>query len=302
MRTQRANRRDEAIGRLADRQHGVASRAQLLAGGVSAQTIGRAVRSGRLRRLFPGVYAVGHAALRREGWWKAALLVAGEDAVLSHRSAALLWDLVRGQALPVELTTTGKAGRTQPRIVAHRMKLHPEESMACDGLRVTTPARTIVDLAPRLSPRSLRATVERAQDLRRFRPAEIRAITERAPRRPATRPLSDLLEILQPDADRARSHLERLFLILVRRAGLPRPAVNETISRHARDFVWPEQRLVVEVDGYRYHSSKRAQQRDRRRDRELTALGWRPIRFTYEEVAFEPGDVARELAALLRNG
>jgi very-short-patch-repair endonuclease len=302
MRTQVTNGRDWAFGHLADRQYRVVSRGQLLAAGLGRETIGRAVRSGRLRPVFRGVYAVGHMALRREAWWMAALLVARDGATLSHRSAAVMWDLLRGPILPVELITTGDRRRRQPRVLTHRMRLDPTEIVIRDGLQVTTPPRTIVDLAPLLARRSLRETVERAQDLHRFRPVEIRTILDRDPGRPGTRPLSDLLALLQPDADNARSHLERLFLALVRRARLPRPAVNEVIGGRSRDFVWPKERLVVETDGYRYHSSKRAQRRDRRRDRELTALGWRPVRFTYEEIAFEPGEVARELAALLRSG
>jgi very-short-patch-repair endonuclease len=259
--------------------------------------ISRAVQSGRLRPIFRGVYAVGHTALRREGWWMAGLLAAGEGATLSHRSAAMLWGLLTSPILPVELIVTGCRGRKLAEVVTHRMRLHPSETMSFDGLRVTTPARTIVDLAFELTLRTLRETIERAQDLGRFHPLEIRAVLGRTPGRPGSRPLGDVLELLQPDDDGARSHLERLFLGLVRRARLPQPAVNQVIGQHARDFAWPTQRLVAEVDGYRYHSW--AQRRDRQRDRELIALGWRPVRFTYEEVAFEPDRVAGELTSLL---
>ena len=102
------------------------------------------------------------------------------------------------------------------------------------------------------------------------------------------------------DSDRARSHLERLFLALARRARLPRPQTNSEIAGRSRDFAPPAQRLVVETDGYRYHSSRQARRRDNRRDRQLTALGWRPVRFTYEEIVFEPAEVAKELTVLLR--
>jgi very-short-patch-repair endonuclease len=106
---------------------------------------------------------------------------------------------------------------------------------------------------------------------------------------------------MAPDNDNARSHLERLFLTLTRKANLPKPIPNHDIAGRRRDFAWPVERLVVETDGYRYHSSRTAKRRDNRRDRELTALGWRPVRFTYEEVAFEPRVVGEELARLLRN-
>jgi very-short-patch-repair endonuclease len=104
---------------------------------------------------------------------------------------------------------------------------------------------------------------------------------------------------MAPDKDNARSHLERLFLALTRTARLPGPAINEQIGGRSRDFAWPAHRLVVETDGYRYHASRETKRRDNRRDRQLTALGWRPVRFTYEEVALEPAEVAADLAGLL---
>jgi very-short-patch-repair endonuclease len=176
----------------------------------------------------------------------------------------------------------------------------PLDALLRDNLRVTTPSRTIVDLAATLESRALRDVVERAQDLRRFDPDDIRDTLARAPRRPGTRRLHDLITVLAPDEDNARSHLERLFFALTRKARLPTPVSNHEIGGRSRDFAWPDQRLVVETDGYRYHSSRQAKRRDNRRDRQLTALGWRPVRFTYEEIAFEPGEVARELVRLLR--
>ncbi len=294
------NGRDRTIGALADRQHGVVSHAQLRKAGLSGQAIGRAVRAGRLRPVFRGIYSVGHAIMHRKGWWMAALLACDEAAALSHTSAAALWGLRNAPTLPVEIIASGDRGRKHERIRTHRMRLEPSDSVVLDGLRVTTPARTIVDLAGGLSARSLRETVERAQDLRRFDPAKIGAALARAPSRLGGGALADLLELLQPDADNARSHLERLFIALLRKASLPMPEVNAVIGGLKRDFVWPDPRLVVETDGYRYHASKQAQRRDRRRDRQLTALGWRPVRFTYEEVAFEPAEIARELITLLR--
>jgi very-short-patch-repair endonuclease len=231
-------------------------------------------------------------------------LVAGRAAGLRQRRRAQPSD--RGRDL-------GAAHRPDPpdrRDHDHRQRskaswdhdsplLDPFDALVIDSLRVTTPSRTIVDLAAILGGRALREAVEHAQDLRRFDPQDIRATLARAPRRSGTRRLSDLIALLQPDKDNARSDLERLFLALTRRARLPRPEPNREIGGRSRDFVWLEQRLVVETDGYRYHSSRQARRRDNRRDRQLTALGWRPVRFTYEEIAFEPAEVARDLAGLL---
>jgi very-short-patch-repair endonuclease len=265
MRVEGANHRDQVVGGLADRQYGV-----------------------------------GHVALRREGWWMAALLACGEGAALSHRTAAQAWGLTMGPTLPIDVTTSTDHGRKHRQITTHRMLLAPLDALLRDNLRLTTPSRTIVDLAATLQGRALRETVERAQDLRRFDPNDIRETLARGPRRPGTRRLHDLITVLAPDEDNARSHLERRFLALVRKARLPKPACNHEIAGRRRDFAWPDQRLVVETDGYRYHSSRQAKRRDNRRDRELTALGWRPVRFTYEEIAFEPGEVAQELVRLLR--
>lgn len=220
--------------------------------------------------------------------------------MLSHRSAAALWQIMRPDSIhPIEVVTPGDGGRKHDSIVAHRSQLHADDVIVCDGLRVTTPARTLVDLASELTPRPMRVAVERSQDARRVQPDEVRAVIARAPRRNGSRALADLLDLLHPDEDHGRSHLERLFLRLVRKAGLPRPAVNHAIAGHRRDFVWSDARLVVETDGYRWHSSKQAMRRDRRRDRELMALGWRPARFTYEEIVFQPIEVVRELRVLL---
>jgi very-short-patch-repair endonuclease len=299
MRVQSASHRDRVVGELADRQYGVVSREQLLAAGVGRGAIARGVDAGRLRAVFRGVYAVGHVALSREGQWMAALLACGTDAALSHHAAGAKWSMLAGPVMPVDVITTSGRGRKLAGIRAHRMLLDPIDALVIDDLRVTTPSRTIVDLAGMLEGRALRDVVERAQDLRRFDADDIAATLTRVAARRGTRRLQDLITLLAPDRERARSHLERLFLALTRRAMLPKPIVNYEIAGRCRDFAWLEQRLVVETDGYRYHSSRQARRRDNRRDRHLTALGWRPVRFTYEEVAFEPAELAEELADLL---
>lgn len=287
------------VGEIADRQHGVVGRVQLVAAGLSQTAIDRSIAAGRLRPMFRGVYSVGHAVVSTEGWCQAALLACGDDSVLGHRTAAHLWSFRHGDLVPLSVIVPRNGGRKQHAIAARRMCLPRSDWMVLDGLRVTTPARTIADMAGELSLREMRRLVERAQDLKRFDPNRIEAVLERNPRRRGCRPLLHLIALLQPDADGTRSHLERLFLALIRRAGLPKPEVNVEIEGRQRDFVWRKQRLAVEVDGYAYHSSREAMRRDRRRDRRLTAALWRPTRFTYEEVAFEPAATAAELASLL---
>jgi hypothetical protein len=129
----------------------------------------------------------------------AALLACGEGAALSHRTAATIWGLVTGPTLPIDVTTSTDHGRKHARITAHRMRLHPFDALVRDNLRLTTPSRTVIDLAASLEGRALRDAV---------------------PRRPGTRRLHDLITVLAADEDNARSHLERLFLALTRRARL----------------------------------------------------------------------------------
>jgi very-short-patch-repair endonuclease len=299
MRPEGPNRRDWLVGELADRQHGVVARWQLLAAGMSHRAISRSLAAGRLRPLLRGVYAVGHAVVSPDGWRQAALLACREGSVLGHRTACMKWSLRSGDVFPLSVIVPGDRGRKHQRIETRRMKLDRRDWMVFDGLRVTTPARTIVDMAGELNGKEMRLLVERAQDLRRFKARQIEQVLERNPRRSGSRPLLNLIALLKPDQDRAKSYLERLFLKLVRQAGLPRPEVNVKIEGRERDFVWRKERLVIEVDGYAFHSSKRAIARDKKRDRELTAALWRPARFTYEEVAFEPEETAVELRDLL---
>ncbi len=299
MHAQSPKHRHWVIGERADHQHGVVARRQLLAAGLTRETIQVALEAGRLRRLVRGVYAVGHAVVSPDGWRQAALLACGDDAVLSHRTACAKWDLRRADLFPISVTVPGDHGRRHDNIDTRRGKLDRRDWVIFDGLRVTTPARTIVDVAGELRGTEMRRLVERAQDLHRFDPNRIQDVLERNPRRPGTKPLLTLIALLQRDRDGARSHLERLFLQLVRKARLPLPEVNATIEGRQRDFVWRDQRLVIEVDGYAWHSSRAAIRRDKARDRELTAALWRPARFTYEDVAFEPEETASELRELL---
>lgn len=280
-------------------QHGVVTRCQLLEAGLSSEAIGRALAAGRLRPVFRGVYAVGHLALRREGWLMAALLACGPDSAISHRTAGVALGIEGGPRFPIHVTTRTDRGRKQERLSVHRQCLVPQETCDLDGLRVTTAPRTIVDRAGSLDGRGLRHLVERAQDRRLFDPKAMAAVLNRHPGRSGTRALKSLIQLMQPDRDKARSHLERLFLSAIRATRLPRPEVNHPINGKKRDFVWLDERLVVEVDGYAYHSSRAAKRRDHRRDRQLTGRGWRPVRFTYEDVALEPTQAMEELAELL---
>lgn len=293
------NQLDRLVAERGDRQFGVVSREELLAA-LAEEAVDQAVAKLRLRPLFAGVYAVGHTAIRREGWWLAALKACGEGATLGGRSAGQYWRLCRGPLLPIAVYVPGDRGRKKDRIPTRRAVLDRTEVLRRDGLRVTTPSRTIVDLHAARGPRQRRELIEHAQDLGRFDAEAVRGCLALHSRQPGRGPLLDFLELLERREDGTRSHLERLFLPLARRGGMERPLVNERVEGRERDFVWPARRLVVEVDGHAFHSSRAAIRRDKARDRELIAARWLPARFTYEDVAFEPAGVVAELGKIAR--
>lgn len=265
------------VARIAARQHGVVTARQLSTVGLGRPTISKWAAKGRLHRLHRGVYAVGHTALPIEGRWMGAVLACGDGAALSHRSAAALWGLLRPSDGSVEVSVPSSGGRCR----REGIRLHRCASLARRGddggplvtrrrgIPVTTPARTIADLRGAVPPRLHR---------RAIRQAELAGFA------------------LGPVAtDGTRSDLETDFLALCRRAGLPKPEVNVRIGRWTVDFLWPEQRLAVETDSYRFHRGAVAFEDDRARDLGLRARGLRVRRFSEGQVRGEAAQVAADL-------
>jgi very-short-patch-repair endonuclease len=265
------------VAALAARRHNVLTTAELAALGWDRHAVARRVRSGVLHRQGRGVYSFGTPSLTRDGWWLAAVLSCA-PAVLSHRSAGALWGIWPNQRARVEVTTTARSGRrARPGVDLHRTRrLEPSETTEVDGIPVTTPARTLVDLADVLTQTQLDRAIAEADYLRLHAP--IAAIPGRRG--------SGRLERRQA-LGRTRSDLELAFLDLVRDAHLPRPEVNVHVEGKERDFVWRAERLIVEVDGAQAHTTRRAFEEDRRRDVVLTLSGWRVLRFTYHQVTTE---------------
>jgi very-short-patch-repair endonuclease len=287
------------VATLAERQYGVVSRAQLLDLGVRAGAIKHRVELRRLRPLHRGVYAVGHRALRREAWWMAAVLSAGDGAVLSYRSAAALWGMRDTARARIEVSVP-RHRRSTARVEVHEVELPPDEVTRERGIPVTTPARTLVDLAAVVSESELEHAFNEAQFRRLGSPTSLDVLIARYPRRPGTPAIRRVLDNHKRNGETVtRSRLERRFLALVDAHGLPRPRINRRTEHGELDARWPEQRLVVECDGFAAHGTREAFERDRARDRELTAAGWRVVRITWRQLT-EDGDViARQLAALL---
>lgn len=286
---------DEAIARLATRQHGVVARAQLVELGLSARQIEHRIALGRLRPVHRGVYAVGHDALSQHGRWMAATLLRGPDAVLSHRAACALLGL-RASSV-VEVTSPRKLAR--PGIVAHVGVVPHDERTVHDGILTTTAARALLDIAPRLTVQQLERAVDEAEIRRLAGPLSIAELIARYPRRPGTPKLREILRRGGLGLNVTRSELEAAFLAIVDAAGLERPIMNERVEGFLVDAAWPADRLVVELDGFTTHRTRRAFRADRRRDRVLGARGWRPHRFAWEDVFLEPDRTGRELHRLL---
>jgi hypothetical protein len=282
---------DRRLADLAARQHGVVSRRQLLSLGFDRGAIERRLTSGRLHRLHLGVYAVGHTLVSRNGHYLAAVLACGPGAVLSHRSAAALWGLRPSDAARIDVTVSRTSGvRTSSRVVVHRPQITPNVASK-DGIPVTTPGRTLADLATALPRRALEKAAETAEVLRLH--------VELDPAHPGAKRLA--LAMAHDLASTTRSPLEDAFLALCDAHGLPRPLVNTVVEGVEVDFCWPGAGLIVETDGRSFHGTTAAFERDRARDARLTALGWRVVRFTERQVREEPERVAELVRLSLRD-
>lgn len=294
---------DRAVAVIADRQLGVIKRAQLTASGLSRTAIADRVAKRRLRVLYRGVYAVGHAELRREGHWLAAVWGCGRRAVLSHGDAAAHWGLMPVRGRLIHVSTPSRSGRDpdRSRIRLHRVgTLRAWECALNEGIPTTSVARTLLDLALSLRPRAMEDTIAHANRLGLFDLVAVRRCLDEHPRQHGAPALRRLLDALAgTGAADLRSMLEVLLLQLCDDHDLPKPVANARVAGFLVDFFWPARRLVVEADGYTYHSMPSAFERDRERDQHLTLAGYTVVRFTYNQVTRTPEAVAHRVRRLL---
>lgn len=287
---------------LAKQQHAVVSRRQLLALGFSRRAITGRLQRGHLHEVFLGVYVVGARRINRKGRWMAAVLAAGEGGLLSHRSAARLWGLMPPVAERVDITCTPGRVVRRKGIGAHESLVADDEREVVDGIPVTSPFRTIFDLAAVAS----RREVERA-----WHEAEVRGLTdrvslpmllERYPGRRGTRMLRELLGSDEP-VGISRNEFEEAFLALVDACGLRRPRMNADLSLRGRffevDALWQHERFAVELDGRGVHGTKKRFETDRHRDRILVAEGYRTMHVTWLQLRDEPDEIAADLKLAL---
>jgi len=282
------------IAVLAARQHGVVDHSQLLRLGFSASAISRLVASGRLHPMHRGVYAVGHKAVSRNGWMMAAALGGGAGALVSHRSAAALHALMDDSRPIIDVLTAGKR-RNRATIVFHRSgRIHPDDRTQVAGIPVTSIARTLLDIAEVVPRRKLVYALERAEKRHVFDLAAIEALIARSHGRRGLKALTAAIREIEPEAQYTHEGMERLFIAFCRRYEIPLPALNVVVDGHTVDAYWREHNLVVELDSWEHHRSRRAFEEDRLRDVELTP---QVLRITHRMLTKGPDELA---ASILR--
>jgi hypothetical protein len=281
------------LAELARRSHGVVTRRQLLAAGITSDEIRHRRSLGALLREHPGVYRVGHRAPSVEARYLAAVLACGDGAVLSGRAAAHVWGLTKGRAPRPEVTAPGK--RIVQGVVTRRGR--HIEATTHRGIPITTVPRTLVDLAAVLPLDALARACHEAGVIHDTTPRQVEAVLAKRPR---INGAGRLRAVTSGDTKVTLSELERAFLKRLREAGLPLPKTNKPAHGRRVDCRWPDHRLTVELDSYRYHRSRHAWEQDRRREREARARGDELRRYTYGDVVERPRLMLAELRALLR--
>lgn len=284
----------------ASAQYGVITHAQLLELGFSSSAVGRLNSAGRLHRVHRGVYAVGHPALTRHGTCMAAVLACGPGAVLSHRSAAWLWGLVREYSALVEVTVPARGHRRAGIRVHHATTLSRKDCTTEERLPATTLARTLLDIAATEPWRPLERMIERADRLGILDLIEIDSMLTRMPKGRGS-PRLRRASALYREPIVARALTERRFLALIRKAGIPPPAINTFVAGHEIDAYWERERFAVELDGWDTHRTRAAFERDPLRLEEIKLAGIDAIRITARRIEREPGRVAKRLELLLAN-
>jgi very-short-patch-repair endonuclease len=294
-------RREAKLGRLATAQHGVVGRRQLLELGFGEGTIKLWLRAGRLHHLHREAYAVGHRQVNQRGLWLAATLACGEGALLSHRSAAALWALVRQRGMKTDVTAPrGRQFRPgRLRIQLHRGRLHEGDGTIKAGIPVTSVARTLFDFAEVAQFHHLEQAWEEADRLKLLRLGEVERVCERGYGRRALKPTRRLLAGARA-VTRTRSPLEDRFQRFCRHFDLPPHSTNVEVLGKEVDALWPAAKLIVELDSWEFHSHRAAFQRDRARDTRLLVASYRTIRVTHERLDKEASTLASEIRELLR--
>lgn len=282
--TSRTRILEELVTDLAARQHGVVSRRQLLDLGLSRTMVQSRLDTGRIRALFAGVYLVGPVEPKRAREM-AAVLAGGPHATLSHTSALGLWNLFPAEPdTPIHISVPFGGRFRRVGIVFHRVQpLAPDERVSVDGIPVTSPIRTIVDVAGMLGSRELELVVAAAERSGLIGDGDLPALPERYARRPGMAMLRKFVRD-RANLEFTRSEAERRCLSLLLEAGLPRPRTNFRLGPYEIDLFWPEERVAVEIDGWAFHGTRSQFEGDRRKDAWLCARGIEVIRLSWRQI------------------
>ena len=290
---------DAAVAWVADRQLGLITTPQLHVAGVRRGSVEWRLTTGTLHRRHRGVYLVGHGVPVPGAVELAAVLACGRRAFVSHRSAAALWRLASMPAGEVDLTVVARSCRSREGMVVHRVRaLAAADRGECRGIPVTGPARTVIDFAAVSNREEAERAIAEAFALKQLTEPQLRAAVDRAPLRAGVARVRSILD-QEGGPSRTRSGGEQAMLKLLRSAHLPRLRTDVAIAGFTADFVWPEQRVIVELDGYSFHGHRAAFERDHRRDIVHRDAGYEVLRFTWRQLEEAPVYVATVIARAL---
>jgi predicted transcriptional regulator of viral defense system len=300
-----SSRRREELGALAVAQHGAVEYRHLLVLGFTRHEIRGMVRAGWLHPVYRGVFAVGRRSLPSKGRWMAAVLACGPGALLSHRSAAGLHGLLRTTHSVIDVTVPTERGRDIAGVRTHLSRcLEPHDRTIAHGIPCTSVALTLLDIAAVTNRRQTERACDEAEIQRLVHLQDLQELLERSRGRRGAATLRAVLTEHASGTTLTRSKLEELTLALCRRAQLPAPAVNADAAGasgrvYTVDFLWPQLRVVLETDGYDYHRTRSAIERDRRKQADLVTAGLRVLRSTWRQVEREPDQIGRMLSVAL---
>ena len=294
------------MAELAGRQYGVVSRGQILRLGFSRREIERRIEKSHFHPLHPGVYAVGHRLIPKEGRWIAAVLACGSKATLSHWSAAVLWGLRPNPRERIDVTVPHRS-RSSDLIRRHVSQLPDDERTVEERIPVTTVPRTILDLAATEPVDAVENLLREMEFLELRDRLSLMDLVVRYPGRRGVGKLGSALQRLEEEPEgRRRSKLEERFAPFLRLRHLPLPRFNDWILIGGKGFRvdchWPGTGQIVELDGWEGHRTRTAFREDRARDRTLRVAGYTVIRLTWNQLDDEPEAVATDLRALLGSG
>jgi hypothetical protein len=284
---------------LAQDQHGVVARRQLSRLGITKEQIDGRLRAGGLHLIHRGVYAVGHTAITRRGRWMAAVLASGDGAVLSHGSATALFGVWGSGTGEIHVTVPRKL-RSQAPIRRHFSVLPEDEREIVDGIPVTSASRAVLDLAGEAGEAAAESALRELEYLGIYGTVSLPTLLARHPNHRGAQACREALEHLRKDpGGRLRGDLEEHFIAFLDAEKIPRPRLNVWLSigddRYQVDCLWPKSRLIVELDDWKSHGTRRGFRKDRERDRRLGVAGYRVIRITEDQIRDEAVALARDL-------